>query len=109
MPCRSQFLEALSEDLEELIAAKLGDPAYDPHGDPIPSRELTIPADESRSLYALDPGQKGTFVRISDSDPEMLRFLSDRGIAPGAEFEVINMPAGDVAPARAAITAEGTL
>src|ERR1700761_1999477 len=54
----------LSEELEELIAAKLGDPAYDPHGDPIPSRELTVPADESRNLYALEPGERGTFVRI---------------------------------------------
>jgi DtxR family transcriptional regulator, Mn-dependent transcriptional regulator len=79
----------LSEELEELIAAKLGDPAFDPHGDPIPSRELTVPADESRSLYTLEPGEEGTFVRISDSDPAMLRFLSERGIAPGAQVEVV--------------------
>jgi DtxR family Mn-dependent transcriptional regulator len=79
----------LSEELEELIAAKLGDPAFDPHGDPIPSRELTIPADESRSLYALEPGEGGTFVRISDSDPAMLRFLGERGILPGAQVEVV--------------------
>src|SRR5579872_889997 len=79
----------LSEELEELIAAKLGDPAYDPHGDPIPSRELEVPADESRNLYALEPGERGTFVRISDADPAMLRFLSERGIAPGVELEVI--------------------
>jgi len=80
----------LSEELEELIAAKLGDPAFDPHGDPIPSRELTVPADESRSLYGVDPGESATFVRVSDSDPAMLRFLSERGIAPGAELEVVD-------------------
>lgn len=80
----------LSEELEELIAAKLGDPAFDPHGDPIPSRELTVPADESRSLYALEPGEQGTFVRVSDSDPAMLRFLSERGIAPGAAIAVVD-------------------
>lgn len=79
----------LSEELEELIAAKLGDPAFDPHGDPIPSRELTVPADESRGLYTLEPGERGTFVRVSDSDPAMLRFLSERGIAPGAAVEVV--------------------
>ena len=78
----------LSEELEELIAAKLGNPAFDPHGDPIPSRELTVPADESRSLYALDPGERATFVRVSDADPDMLRFLGERGIIPGAELEV---------------------
>jgi DtxR family transcriptional regulator, Mn-dependent transcriptional regulator len=80
----------LSEELEELIAAKLGDPAFDPHGDPIPRRELTVPADDSRSLYTLEPGEHGTFVRVSDSDPAMLRFLSERGIAPGAAVEVVD-------------------
>jgi DtxR family transcriptional regulator, Mn-dependent transcriptional regulator len=79
----------LSEDLEELIASKLGDPTLDPHGDPIPSRELTIPDDHARALYDLEPGERGTFVRVSDADPEMLRFLAERGIAPGAGLEVI--------------------
>ena len=79
----------LSEELEELIAAKLGDPTVDPHGDPIPTRELTIDEIPTQSLQALQAGASGTFTRISDSDPDMLRFLADRGIAPGDEFEVI--------------------
>ena len=79
----------ISEELEELIAAKLGNPTLDPHGDPIPSRDLTIAPDESRSLYALEPGEQGRFVRVSDADPAMLRFLAERGIAPGAGVEVI--------------------
>jgi DtxR family transcriptional regulator, Mn-dependent transcriptional regulator len=79
----------LSEELEELIAAKLGDPTHDPHGDPIPTRELTIEEGPTQSLQALDAGAGGTFARVSDSDPEMLRFLAERGISPGDEFEVI--------------------
>jgi DtxR family Mn-dependent transcriptional regulator len=79
----------LSEQLEELIAAKLGNPTLDPHGDPIPDRELQIAADTTRSLYALEPGEQATFVRITDHDPEMLRFLTERGIAPGARLELI--------------------
>ena len=79
----------ISEELEELIAAKLGNPTLDPHGDPIPSRDLTIAPDDSRSLYELEPGEHGTFVRVSDADPAMLRFLAERGIAPGAGVEVI--------------------
>jgi DtxR family transcriptional regulator, Mn-dependent transcriptional regulator len=79
----------LSEQLEDLISAKLGNPTLDPHGDPIPTRDLTIAAEESRDLYTLEPGERGTFVRVSDSDPAMLRFLSDRGIAPGATLEVV--------------------
>jgi DtxR family transcriptional regulator, Mn-dependent transcriptional regulator len=79
----------LSEELEEVIAAKLGDPTLDPHGDPIPTRELEVPDVESRSLYGLEPGERGTFIRVSDSDAEMLRFLEARGIAPGASLELI--------------------
>ena len=79
----------LSDELEELIAAKLGDPTHDPHGDPIPSRELTIEEISTESLQSLEPGARGTFARISDSDPDMLRYLADRGIAPGDELEVV--------------------
>src|SRR3989442_7082271 len=85
----------LSEELEEMIAAKLGNPTIDPHGDPIPTRELAVAEVESRSLYALEPREKGTFVRVSDSDPEMLRFLEARGIASGARFELIDKPPFD--------------
>ena len=80
----------LSEELEELIAAKLGDPTHDPHGDPIPTRDLKIEEGTSTSLQALSPGDRGTFTRVSDSDPEMLRFLADRGIAPGDALTVID-------------------
>ncbi|HUE28638.1 MAG TPA: metal-dependent transcriptional regulator [Solirubrobacteraceae bacterium] len=80
----------LSEELEELIATKLGDPTHDPHGDPIPTRELTIEEIATESLQALRAGDRGTFTRVSDSDPEMLRFLAERGIAPGDELEVID-------------------
>ncbi len=79
----------LSEELEELIARKLGDPTHDPHGDPIPSRELEIDETVTQSLEALEAGARGTFARVSDSDPEMLRYLAERGIAPGDELEVI--------------------
>jgi DtxR family transcriptional regulator, Mn-dependent transcriptional regulator len=80
----------LSEELEELIAAKLGHPTVDPHGDPIPTADLVIEERPTSSLADLNPGARATFVRISDSDPEMLRYLADRGIAPGDEFEVID-------------------
>jgi DtxR family Mn-dependent transcriptional regulator len=80
----------LSEELEELIAAKLGDPTHDPHGDPIPTREGLMPDEPTVSLQALATGDAGRFVRISDSDPEMLRYLAARGIAPGDAFEVID-------------------
>jgi DtxR family transcriptional regulator, Mn-dependent transcriptional regulator len=79
----------LSEELEALIAAKLGNPTRDPHGDPIPSADLTIDEERTETLAAAEPGTAGVFVRISDSDPEMLRYLAERGIAPGDAFEVV--------------------
>jgi DtxR family transcriptional regulator, Mn-dependent transcriptional regulator len=80
----------LSEELEELIAAKLGHPTIDPHGDPIPTADLRIVEGVTVSMETLEPGETGRFVRISDSDPEMLRYLGARGIAPGDAFEVID-------------------
>src|SRR5581483_6157322 len=80
---------ALSEELEELIAAKLGDPTVDPHGDPIPTRELKLADTHPPSLAELEPGERATFVRVSDADPEMLRFLAERGILPGRDLELI--------------------
>jgi DtxR family transcriptional regulator, Mn-dependent transcriptional regulator len=78
----------LSEDVEERIAAQLGDPTHDPHGDPIPTRDGHIDEAVTQALDALAPGQSGTFVRVSDSDPEMLRWLAERGISPGDRFEI---------------------
>jgi DtxR family Mn-dependent transcriptional regulator len=80
----------LSEQLEERIAAKLGNPTRDPHGDPIPSADLVIDEVETESLAAVEPGSGGTFVRVSDSNPAMLRYLAERGIAPGDGFEVVD-------------------
>jgi DtxR family transcriptional regulator, Mn-dependent transcriptional regulator len=79
----------LSDELEELIARKLGHPTIDPHGDPIPSAELKLTEHATRSLDALRSGDEGVFVRVSDSNPEMLRYLSDQGIRPGGRVRVI--------------------
>jgi DtxR family transcriptional regulator, Mn-dependent transcriptional regulator len=78
----------ISEELEELIAAKLGQPDLDPHGDPIPDRDLAITSDDSVSLAELVPGEGGIFTRVSDSDAEMLRYLAERQIQPGARLLV---------------------
>jgi DtxR family transcriptional regulator, Mn-dependent transcriptional regulator len=78
----------ISEELEERIAAALGDPARDPHGDPIPDRELTVASEHGVPLTELEPGGVGTLSRVSDSDPEMLRFLAERGIRPGSRLVV---------------------
>jgi DtxR family transcriptional regulator, Mn-dependent transcriptional regulator len=80
----------ISEDLEARIAAKLGNPTHDPHGDPIPNAKLQIDESTTRSLADLEPGDRGRFVRVSDSDPAMLRYLSERGVALGDALEVLD-------------------
>jgi DtxR family Mn-dependent transcriptional regulator len=80
---------AISPELSELIARKLGYPTHDPHGDPIPTAGGKIEEGASRPLADLQPGESGTFVRVSDSDPEALRYLAKRGIVPGENFEVL--------------------
>ena len=76
----------ISEDLEGRIAAALGEPARDPHGDPIPTSDLELAEDATVSL---EPGARGVFVRVSDSDPAMLSYLAEREIAPGERLEVV--------------------
>jgi DtxR family Mn-dependent transcriptional regulator len=78
----------LSEDLEALIAAKLGHPTVDPHGDPIPSADLQLTEHATERMEDARPAERGRFVRISDSDPDMLRYLAERGISPGDAFTV---------------------
>jgi DtxR family transcriptional regulator, Mn-dependent transcriptional regulator len=78
----------ISEELEERIAAALGDPSRDPHGDPIPDRDLAIATERAVPLTEIGEGGRGTFARVSDSDPEMLRYLDERGIRPGATLRV---------------------
>jgi len=79
----------ISEELEAVIAARLGDPTHDPHGDPIPAVDLTVDEGTTIPLDQLEPGDHGVFVRVSDSDPEMLRYLSGLGLAPGERLEMV--------------------
>jgi len=79
----------ISEDLEARIAAKLGNPTHDPHGDPIPDADLVMDEGTTLRLAELEPGVRGRFVRISDSDPAMLRYLSERGVRLGDALEVV--------------------
>ena len=81
---------AISPELSELIAAKLGNPTHDPHGDPIPTRDGEIDEGPTRSLADLDPGEGGVLARVSDSRPEMLRYLGELGVEPGARIEVLD-------------------
>lgn len=73
----------ISEDLEERIAARLGHPERDPHGDPIPGVQGTINNTDDVPLTTLEVGMKARIVRVPDEDPDLLRYLGSLGIVPG--------------------------
>ncbi|MDQ7842546.1 MAG: metal-dependent transcriptional regulator [Armatimonadota bacterium] len=83
----------LSEELEERIAASLGEPTHDPHGDPIPGRDGTVAEAHYPLLSDLRAGQGGTIVRVSDRNPEVLRDLAGAGLLPGTEVRVLQVAA----------------
>ena len=61
----------ISEKLEARIAARLGQPTFDPHGDPIPSLEGTLPADADAHLADLQVGDRACITRVRDQQPEL--------------------------------------
>jgi DtxR family Mn-dependent transcriptional regulator len=82
---------ALSEELEELISAKLGNPTHDPHGDPIPDAALRIEPLPGQPLTTMKLGEHGVLAWVSDADPAMLRYLGELGIALGDPVEVLSV------------------
>jgi DtxR family Mn-dependent transcriptional regulator len=79
---------AISETLEDRIAERLGDPEVDPHGHPIPRKDGSIPERRELSLVELYVGAEATVSRVSDSDPEILRYLFGLGIVPGVRVRL---------------------
>ena len=83
----------ISEELEQRIAAALGEPERDPHGDPIPRADLSLARDDDLPLAELAPGKRAVVARVSDSDPEMLRYLAELRIGPGTELRMLGAEA----------------
>ena len=81
---------ALSEELEAHIDRTLGFPTHDPHGDPIPDAELNVASHAVTPLAELDAGAKATISRVPDRDGELLRYLSELKLTPGALVEIRN-------------------
>jgi DtxR family Mn-dependent transcriptional regulator len=80
---------AVSDRMLDRIDAKLGYPTRDPHGDPIPARDGRVPTPDARQLSVCNDGDTGTIARISDADPEMLRYFDSVGISLDSRLEVL--------------------
>lgn len=76
----AEILEhAVSDLMIDRIDQKLEYPTRDPHGDPIPSKTLTMDRPNARPLALLAQGERGVVARFSDEDPEVLRYFADIG------------------------------
>ena len=80
----------ISEDFEARMAEALGNPTRDPHGELIPSANLTMPADNSCPLASLRTNETATVRRVSDDDPALLRHLREIGVVPEVKITVKN-------------------
>lgn len=79
----------ISEEFEERVAARLGNPVIDPHGDPIPAKDGTIRAVAEQSLLQLASGRSAVITRVSDRNSEMLRYAADLGLRPAVRVTLI--------------------
>ncbi len=79
----------ISEQFEARIAAALGHPEHDPHGDPIPATDGTLPRQDSISAAEAPISQPHMVYRIRDQSPGMLRYLAEIGLVPGAIVVVL--------------------
>lgn len=79
----------ISEEFEDKIFEALGQPTRDPHGEPIPTKDGKMPAGDHAALSEMPPGATGVINHVSKSNPEMLRYLGERGLVPDADVEVL--------------------
>ena len=78
----------MSEEFEDRIAKLLGDPQYDPHGDPIPTKDGRMPPVSRDRLADADEGETVTVRRVGSDDTPTLRFLKENGIRLGTSLRV---------------------
>ncbi len=82
---------AVSEDLIERISRALGNPRFDPHGDPIPTADGRITDLVTTPLPEVPVGETVTISRVESSSSERLRWLADADLIPGAEVTVLEL------------------
>lgn len=88
----AELLEhVLSHKLAERMAAVLGEPDFDPHGDPIPARDGSLTQHPTRPMSDLQHGAVATVSRVADDkNSELLRYLDDLGIRPGTQITLLD-------------------
>jgi DtxR family Mn-dependent transcriptional regulator len=80
---------AVSDGLIERMAMALGNPRYDPHGAPIPTKDGTIEIPDYVPLSDIPVGRVAQLRTVGDKDAARLRFIASLGLKPGVSFEVV--------------------
>jgi DtxR family Mn-dependent transcriptional regulator len=80
---------AITDRVEERLVAALGDPQTCPHGHPIPPKDLTEPVRAGIPLAQVEAGKRVTVSGVTEQMPEILRYLGQVGLRPGARLEVV--------------------
>ncbi len=80
---------AISDRLTDRLDHLLGRPTLDPHGDPIPSAEGTLPNQNAILLADAEEGTTWLVARVSDVEPDILRYLADRQVGLGSELSIV--------------------
>lgn len=81
----------ISEEFEERMAARLGQPIVDPHGDPIPARDGTFTALKERALLSMQTGESAQITHINDTNSEMLRYAANLGLTPTTRLTLMEV------------------
>jgi DtxR family Mn-dependent transcriptional regulator len=92
----------LSRAEVETLAAELGGPRYDPHGDAIPSATGEIAPATGQSLVSLKPGQLAAIVHVEDEPKAVYAQLAPKGLAPGVRIRMV-----EISPDRIRFRADG--
>ncbi|MGQ0643191.1 MAG: metal-dependent transcriptional regulator [Gemmatimonadaceae bacterium] len=106
---------AASDELVDRMARAIGEPAIDPHGAPIPTREGDVDETPLRTLLEARPGQRLRVVSVADEDADLLRYVAKLGLQPGAQIELIEQAPFDgpislrVAPASEPVQVGATI
>ncbi|GAB3266140.1 metal-dependent transcriptional regulator [Arthrobacter pigmenti] len=86
----AELLEhTVSDMLIERMSMRLGHPVRDPHGDPIPAADGTVDLPPAHLIGVLDDGHRGKVARISDANPDLLRYLDAEQLQLDTEVEVV--------------------
>jgi DtxR family Mn-dependent transcriptional regulator len=81
---------AVSDVMVERMAAALGNPNVDPHGDPIPAADGSIEELASTPLADIPVGETVEIRRVHESQPERLRYIASLGLRPGVWVRVVD-------------------